>query len=230
MLAQSKHQTVENWPLVKEQSFDQYVSKGLFEAVAYESKRTMHGLEVVMSQIGTSMGPDLIIGRISHTINISLLTEAAYRVQQMHPLLRASIRWPDGDSARPVFYIHQPDKALLQIEEKVVSLDHKTDENREYWQVIAEEQASLTFDLKQGYFLRIIWIPESEGDGGHLICASHHAVVDGTSLMRILNQLLSEILAIESAYQKQWISSYPKAASSLAPIKPLERQDNGKIG
>lgn len=159
--------------------FDQYGMK-TFEA---NNGRKLEGLEVAMAQVGDSMGSDLIIGRLRGPIRQELLNEAVFRVQSRHPLLRSSIFWPQGRQRRPHFVVHEPDRQFSQVKAIIAEGDE--------WKQIVESLVTEKFDLESGCLLKVTRIYLSQEES-YLVVAGHHAVVDGTSLMRILNQILHE--------------------------------------
>lgn len=145
--------------------------------------RKLEGLEVAMAQVGDSMGSDLIIGRVRGPIRQELLNEAVFRVQSRHPLLRASINWPQGRQRRPHFFVHEPDRRFAEVKAIAAAGDE--------WQQIVENLVTEKFDLESGCLLKVVRIFLSQ-DESYVVVAGHHAVVDGTSLMRIFSQILQE--------------------------------------
>ena len=190
--------------------------------VSTPRSRPLHGFEVVMAQLGESMGPDIIIGQIAGPMSLDLLRQAAFRIQQRHPGLRASIHWPDGRAARPYFGFHPPCFARLDVAEiEQAPNDRREWDPRPPWQQIAEAQSRHRFVLEHGFFFRLVWVPDARRrDSGTLICASHHAVVDGTSLMRLLNELLVACEEIRRATEFA-DRGYRAAARRLPPVVPL---------
>ena len=129
------------------------------------AERELRGLEVVLAQLGDSMGPDLIIGRIEGALRFEALQEACFRVQQRHPSLRAAIVWPGGDEQqRARLRAHAPDRHALDIEQ--------IDGGAVSWQEAAQQQSRHRFDLQRGFLFRVVWVRERGGAGGHLIVCS----------------------------------------------------------
>jgi hypothetical protein len=170
-------------------------------------QRSLRGLEVVLAQVGDTMGPDLIVGDVHGPLAFDVLREACFRVQQLHPTLRAAIRWPGGRlDQRPVLCTFEPDRDALDVALLCEPLSGGAAESGSppawrashgaFWQWAAQEQSRHRFDLEKGFLFRVVWVPEASGESGHLIVCSHHAVVDGTSLMRLLNQILQNVQAV----------------------------------
>jgi hypothetical protein len=185
--------------------------------------RPMRGFEVVLSQLGDTMGPDTIVGHVRGRLSFDVLREACWRVQQLQPTLRAAIRRPGGDrSARPEIHVFEPDLRALD-----VSMLEEPDDSASWsathaahWQWAAQEQSLHRFDLDHGFLFRVVWVPGRTLQDGHIIVCSHHAIVDGTSLMRLLNQLLRE----SDAVQRQVDAGAPTvvdAAARLPSVVPL---------
>ncbi len=185
-------------------------------------QRPLGGFEVVMSQLGESMGPDMIIGQIHGPMTAQLLEYAAFRVQQRHPSLRASIHWPRNDtSARPYFRYHQATLGAIDIQTAEPEQAGNPDDPRPVWQQVAESVSEHRFALGEGFLMRLVWVPEAkQRAGGTLICAAHHAVVDGTSLMRLLNELLEACGAIAQGMLEHG-TTCALAATALPPVQPL---------
>jgi hypothetical protein len=191
------------------------------------TERTLRGLEVILAQIGDTMGPDLIVGDVRGPMSYDLLREACFRVQQLHPTLRAAIRWPDGRrDQRPSLYTFAADREALDVvvmdeaaDETVQKSDWRATHNA-YWQWAAEEQSKHRFDLDQGFLFRVVWVPERNGNSGHVIICSHHAIVDGTSLMRLLNQIMQNVSALQQEMVLAGVT-VAQAAARLPAVVPM---------
>jgi hypothetical protein len=188
------------------------------------ASRPLRGFEVVMVQLGASMGPDLIVGEIDGPLSPELLRQAAYRVQQRHPSLRASVTWTEGRSRRPAFVYHPADPHRVDVS-VVTSRTLVTDEsvpNRPVWQAAVEEETRRRFDPESGYFFRVIWIPSSaEAAHGHVICSAHHALVDGISLLRVLHDLIVACADLLGKSSSRKIESWQEVAGRLQPVAEL---------
>ena len=191
-------------------------------------ERPLRGLEVVLAQLGDTMGPDLIIGSVRGPMTLDVLRQACFRVQQRHPTLRAAIRWPDGDRAlRPVLHAFEPsidrlDVCVVEQEDPRADGSDAPDwrtTHAAFWQWVAQEQSRHRFDLESGFLFRVVWVPDGE-DGGHLIVCGHHAIVDGTSLMRLLDQILRDAGELQQAVDTG-AASGTVAAGQLPPVQPL---------
>ncbi|MBT3217919.1 MAG: hypothetical protein HN348_02415 [Proteobacteria bacterium] len=143
--------------------------------------RELRGMERVLVDLSDSMGPDVLVARLRGNMDVKRLEQAIAVVVARHPLLRASI--VDGTMVGQPF---DASKAKLH----VVTNRH--------WQQVAEEQVGIPFDVSSGSLTRTTWIPDEEG--GRLLFAAHHAVVDGHSLMRLLDELLQAYRADKPAY------------------------------
>src|SRR5260370_25777468 len=176
------------------------------ECVRAIDERTLQGLEVVLSQLGDTMGPDRMVGKVRGPMSYEVLREACYRVQQLHPTLRAAIRWPEGRrDRRPSLYAFDADRYALDVVvmcEPAPGVDNTPGTvdwratHGAYWQWVAEAQSKHRFNLDEGYLFRAVWVPQPSQNGGHVILCSHHSIVDGTSLMRLLNQVIQNASAI----------------------------------
>ncbi len=186
------------------------------------SSRPLGGFELVMAQLGESMGPDMIIAQVRGPMSADLLEYAAFRVQQRHPSLRASIHWPKGDAAaRPRFEYQQATLGAVDIEVVDPTQAGEPNDPRAVWQQVAEQLSQHRFRLSEGFLMRLVWVPEQSNEPqGTLICAAHHAVVDGTSLMRVLNELLAACGAIAERMHKD-NTSCALAATALPPVQSL---------
>lgn len=193
---------------------------------AIVAERPLRGMEVVMSQIGETMGPDMIVGHVSGPLSLAVVREAAFRVQQLHPTLRAAIRWPGGRrELRPSLCAFEPDREALDVSEMREPGPGAGEAawratHGAYWQWVAEEQSKHRFDLDAGFLLRVVWVPEAGREGGHLIVCSHHAIVDGTSLMRLLNQILQQACAVHEGMAHSALPARA-AAEALPAVQPM---------
>jgi hypothetical protein len=179
---------------------------------AIVAERELRGLEVVLAQLGDSMGPDLIVGRIEGPLRFDALREACFRLQQRHPSLRSAIVWPEGGvRKRARLRAHAPDRHALDVRE--------IDGAAVRWQDAAQQQSRHRFDLRHGFLLRVVWVRAPGGSGGHLIICSHHAIVDGTSLMRLLHQLLEATVAVQQALEE----GAPSAEAAAPAYRPSPR-------
>ncbi len=88
------------------------------------------------------------------------------------------------------------------------------------WQEAAQQQSRHRFDLQRGFLFRVVWVRERGGAGGHLIVCSHHAIVDGTSLMRLLHQILVATVAVQQELERG-AASAEAAAARLPAVKAL---------
>lgn len=193
-------------------------------------ERTLRGLEVILSQLGDTMGPDLIVGNVRGPMSYELLREACYRVQQLHPTLRAAIRWPQGRrDRRPSLFAFDADRDALDVVvmcEPAPGVDNAPGTadwratHGAYWQWVAEAQSKHRFNLDEGYLFRVVWVPQPSQDGGHVIVCSHHAIVDGTSLMRLLNQVIQNASALHQEVALTG-ASVEHAAARLPAVTPL---------
>lgn len=185
------------------------------------AQRPMRGLEVVLAQLGESMGPDLIVAALRGPVCEALLREACWRLQQKHPSLRAAIRWPQGRAQAPWLHVFEADRHALDVEVVAPADAHPWRRTHSaLWEWVAEEQAKHRFDLDAGFLFRVVWVPDASGDTGHLILCSHHAVVDGTSLMRLLNQLLHEMSVVHEIVSGT-DASHAQAAACLRPVEAM---------
>jgi hypothetical protein len=184
--------------------------------------RYLKGFEVVMIQLGESMGADLIVAELQGPLCIELIRQAAFRLQQRHPGLRASVCWPEGRRRRPRFEYHEPNLERLTVEE--VGEDWSAADladQRPPWQQIAERETARPFAPEHGFMFRVTWVPSPSSTGGHLICAAHHAIVDGTSLMRLLDQLLAACAELYALADEAEPAAYIAAARNLPAVVPL---------
>ena len=187
------------------------------------AERPMRGLEVVLAQVGDTMGPDLIVAALRGPVSEALLREACWRVQQKHPSLRAAIRWPQGRAQAPWLQVFAADRDALDVvvvEPADAGPQPWRRTHSAHWEWVAEEQSKHRFDLDAGFLFRVVWVPDSSGDTGHLIICSHHAVVDGTSLMRLVNQVLHEMSAVHQILTGSG-ALHARAAARLRPVEPM---------
>lgn len=186
--------------------------------------RPLRGFEVVMAQLGESMGPDLIVGELVGAMDVGLLREAADRVQQRHPSLRASLVWPEGRSRRPSFQYDPPARERLDV---ACATDPALDRiarisSRPAWEAAVERETTRRFSLERGYAFRVVWIPYADGrPGGHVVCSAHHALVDGVSLMRMLDDLVTACSTLLDASRTQEPADWPAVARRLPPVQAL---------
>ncbi|WP_394825464.1 condensation domain-containing protein [Pendulispora albinea] len=170
--------------------------------VIVESRRAVRGLELTMAQLGVS---DLIVGKVRGDLPITVLHRAAFRMQRRHPGLRARMVRPKGAGSRPVFEFCEPNVRRVVIEE-VRSGEDLAPDGAPLWQRVVEREANRKFDIARGYMFRVVWVP-NEDDGGHVIVVAHHALVDGLSLMRLLNDLLREAQKLIADPSQHWHDS-----------------------
>jgi hypothetical protein len=185
--------------------------------------RPLRGFEVVMAQLGESMGPDLIVGELGGPVTVGLLWEAAYRVQQRHPSLRASLFWPEGRSSRPWFRYYPPARDRLDVScAPDPSLDRSAATARPAWETAVEQETARPFPLERGYAFRVVWIPYGDGrPGGHVVCSAHHALVDGVSLMRVLDDLVTACSTLLDVSRTHEPEDWPAVARRLPPVEAL---------
>lgn len=185
--------------------------------------RPLEGLELTMAQLGVT---DLIVGHLRGALSPQVLHQAAYRVQCRHPGLRARIRLAMGHTARPTFEFCEPDIERLFVEE-VRSGDGLPRPGAPLWERVTERELNLRFDVARGYMFRVIWVPD-QAEGGHLLIAAQHALVDGISLMRLLHEVASEaanLVDAPGAHDAKAVEALPPTPSVLTqlPVRMYER-------
>ncbi|MEQ1565915.1 MAG: condensation domain-containing protein [Myxococcota bacterium] len=146
--------------------------------------RPVRGLEHTMVALGDAMGPDLIVGRVVGRIPPEVLRQAALDVVARHPALRSrrvGDRWVtlDPDQARIPFHVRGNEGAA--------------GDRRAAWERVVESELRWPLDLEAGQPLRVVQVPEPGGCA--IVLACHHAVVDGTSLYRVLHEVLVAVAA-----------------------------------
>jgi hypothetical protein len=149
------------------------------------ASRDLRGLELIMAELQV---PDLIIGEVVGPLDEQVLRKAASRVQARHPGLRALVERPTR--GRPRFKYFAPDPDRVEVSEVTSDDGLEGDSSRPRWQRVAEREGAHRFNLARRFGFRVSWVPS--GDGGHLIVNAPHAVVDGVSLMRLMNEILQE--------------------------------------
>jgi hypothetical protein len=156
--------------------------------------REARGYEVLMAQLGLA---DLIVGEVAGVLELEALRESAFHSMIRHPGLRARVRWPRGRSARPQFEYLPADPLRLDVSQVGPEDDPGKADGRPLWQRVAEQESVHHFDLEAGYPFRVVWVPQPQGDGGHLIINASHTIVDGVSLMRLLHEILWNHAAVQ---------------------------------
>jgi hypothetical protein len=180
------------------------LTHGRTEAAARpEGWRHLRGLELVMAELQV---PDLVVGEVSGPLDAQLIRKAAARVQARHPGLRAMVE--RGITGRPSFTYFTPDPSRIEVHEVTSDDGLDGDSARPRWQRAAEREAGYRFDLTREFGFRLSWVPS--GDGGHLIVNASHAVVDGVSLMRLLNEMLEEAANVVAT----------RTPAEVAPLAP----------
>jgi hypothetical protein len=190
--------------------------EALAAMVDLPAAREARGYEVLMAQLGLA---DLIVGEVTGVLELEALRESAFHTMIRHPGLRARLHWPRGKSARPRFEYLPADPLRLDVSQVGPEDDPGGSgaDGRPLWQRVAEKEAVHCFDLEAGYPFRVVWVPQPEGDGGHLIINASHTIVDGVSLMRLLH----EILWNHAAAQEGSESPARFRPEPLAPTPPV---------
>ena len=163
---------------------------GLMKKIKRESNtqeknptRQLRGFESFMAQSRIS---DVVIGQVDGIENFEQVIGAAIALHGRHPNLRAKVGWPDGHNSRPVFEFLPVDRTKVHVVKRLATSEND-DSTRPFWEVVAQEEVNHIFDLSEGYMFRVTWLPET----GHVILNAQHSVVDGLSLMNLLNEFVT---------------------------------------
>ncbi|WP_067515196.1 1-acyl-sn-glycerol-3-phosphate acyltransferase [Endozoicomonas ascidiicola] len=145
--------------------------------------RPLQGFEAFMAQSRIS---DIVIGQIEGIESFEQVREAAIALHRRHPQLRAKVVWPKGHDSRPEFQFLPVNSNKVHVSQRLVS-NEEQDHTTLFWETVANEEVNHIFDLSDGYMFRVTWLPES----GHIILNAQHSVVDGLSLMNLLNEFIT---------------------------------------
>jgi hypothetical protein len=141
--------------------------------------RAVRGLERAMLALGDAMGPDLIVGRVTGKLPPDVLHDAVLDVVERHPGLRCKVA---GD--RFVTLPADPRRVPFHLR----TTPPLPGDLRAPWERIVESELRWPLDLRSGVPIRVVQVPEP--GGSVIVLAAHHAVVDGTSLLRVLHEVL----------------------------------------
>lgn len=145
--------------------------------------RPLRGFESFMAQSRIS---DVVIGQIEGIESFEQVRDAAVALHTRHPNLRAKVVWPEGHNSRPAFEFLPVDQTKVYVVNRKFSLEENKN-GTPFWEVISQEEVNHIFDLSEGYMFRVTWLPET----GHVILNAQHSVVDGLSLMKLLNEFVT---------------------------------------
>lgn len=137
-------------------------------------RRPLRGLEKTMVQVGDTMGPDVVVGEVRGSLPAGVLRRAAEMLQRQYATLRTRVVGNEilVGGPRPMSF-------------EVVSGD---------WQLFAELELARPLRLRSGETMRVVYVPQD----GVIILSVHHALVDGTSLLVLLRDLLGHCAAVLS--------------------------------
>lgn len=118
-----------------------------------------------------------IRGRISQ----ANLNTALARLQESHPLLKASIR--RNAYGRPYFFADGQAPGI-----PIRKVQWKSDYD---WIAISEEEWSIPFDVDNGPLARVVWIRDTNASQLMLVCP--HCICDGVTIVTLMRELLALI-------------------------------------
>ncbi|MCB9679675.1 MAG: hypothetical protein H6737_31500 [Alphaproteobacteria bacterium] len=133
-------------------------------------RRALRGIERTMVEVGPLMGPDVVVGCFDGPLDPAILRRAVARLQMQHAALRCRV---EGDS----LVVGGP----VPVSVDVVDGD---------WRWHAEAELGRPLRLHEGEAMRVVLAP------GAVVLSVHHALVDGTSLLRLLRDLLTHCEAL----------------------------------
>jgi len=145
---------------------------------ARPASRRLAGLERAMLITDAVVPFNVVVAlRLDGDLAPSALRSALDALQRRHPLLRASVR---NGGSKPVF---QFEAAGL------IPLDEGERQTSESWIAAAEEELGRRFDFEAGPLMRCRYLRgESCGD---IVITFQHMIVDATSAVRLIGDLLS---------------------------------------
>lgn len=174
--------------------------------------RPLKGFEAFMAQSRIS---DIVVAQIEGIESFDQVREAAIALHRRHPQLRAKVVWPRGKDARPEFQFLpiNLDKVQVTKQSPPVASLNSTDH---FWKQVAQEEVNHLFDLSDGYMFRVTWLPQSN----HLILNAQHSVVDGMSLMNLLNEFITHCAGYNIGPE---LSPTPAALDLTPKVNVLEK-------
>jgi len=121
-------------------------------------------------------------------------------LQKKHPLLRVRIVRERG----AYVFVHENS---LPVPFSVLERP-----DGEYWRSITEEDLNSGFDISAGPLFRCRYIcPRDRGSGAEIVLTFHHSIVDASSVIRVLHELLT----LSSDFQKGTSPVEPKSMPLL---------------
>ncbi|MEZ4319379.1 MAG: hypothetical protein R3F61_17830 [Myxococcota bacterium] len=161
-------------------------------------RRELRGLERTMVQVGPLMGPDVVVGCFEGALPAGVLRRAVDRLQMQHAALRCRVEGDELVVGGPV----------------PVSVDIVDGD----WRAHAEAELGRPLRLHDAEAFRVVLAP------GAVILSVHHALVDGTSLLRLLRDLLDHCAAV-SAGRNEPVTCEPLAPAVLDAVDGAFWQD-----
>lgn len=117
--------------------------------------------------------------RIRGSFSLEQLRLALYKIQQKHPLLRASIK---EDSMGVPYFVSS--NAIDSIPVRIA--ERSSDE---HWKLESKREWHKLFDGKNKPMARVVWLKDVEVSELMLICP--HCICDGTTLITLMRELLT---------------------------------------
>nr|WP_294872051.1 condensation domain-containing protein [uncultured Pedobacter sp.] len=149
---------------------------------------------------------------IRGSFTLERLRNALHRVQQKHPLLRASIK---EDAAGVPYFVssNKLSEIPVRIGERVSDDD---------WKIQSKAEWRKLFDGKSAPLARVVWLKDAEVSDLILVCP--HCICDGTTFIA----LMSEILEVLDKPEKE-LSSYLPFNSMEGLLSQSFKASKGKI-
>jgi NRPS condensation-like uncharacterized protein len=173
-------------------------------------KRKLFFFERLMYVDGHTAINCIITARIIGDIGTDELHLALRKVQDKHPLLRATVI----EEGKQVYFSfsESPPEIPLRV------VDRKSDHD---WKDVTAAEWKTPFNMRQDPLVRMVWI-KSHGIS-ELMLIGHHCICDGTSLITVFR----EILQVVDQPDVQ-LTSYPPF-QSLQEVIPQKVLSNGKM-
>nr|WP_068888570.1 condensation domain-containing protein [Pedobacter panaciterrae] len=149
---------------------------------------------------------------IRGSFTLERLRNALNKVQQKHPLLRASIK---EDNAGVPYFVSSNKLAEIpiRISERVSDND---------WKIQSKVEWRKLFDGKNAPLARVVWLKDAEVSDLILVCP--HCICDGTTFVT----LMSEVLELLDKPEKE-LSSYLPFNSMEGLLSPSFKASKGKV-
>lgn len=154
---------------------------------AVERVRPLRGFELLLAGHGL---PAVVVAQVRGPLTALALQQAAFRVQRRYPSLRTRIVLNPSRDHVPCVEFCEARAGDLGFEE-IRWEEELSFADKPVWQGVLERELNRVVGPAVEHALRLIWLPGLE-PGGHVIVSARSALVDGSSLLRILHDLLEE--------------------------------------